>query len=277
MTRIIFAILFFHQFTFAQESLFEHELGISGGLANYYGDLNENFGIQGIGPSASIFIRNNIGTRFAIKSMVSYMNFSASDKNASSEYLRNRNLSFRSDVFEIALLGEINFLDFVRSIYYKKQGYTFSPYLTFGTDVFFFNPQAYYNGRYYDLQPLGTEGQTDYDYTGRSKYKLFNFSIVYGGGFKYHVAKNLSVGLDFLIRRTFTDYLDDVSTTYVPVISLPLADKGIAYHLADRSGEVGKSIGEAGRARGSNTSNDDFASLSISLSWVFLKSPCFGK
>lgn len=262
------------QLVCSQHQTVTQEVGISLGAANYYGDLNDHFGMEGIGPSAGFFVRQNIGKRFAFKTNFNYLKLGYKDAYSSSPFNQNRNLSFESNVFDMTGQFEFNFLNYIKNIYYTDEGSPFTPYLSFGLGVFFFNPQAEYKGKMYDLQALGTEGQLDADYTGNSRYKLFSFAIVYGGGFKYHVTKNWIFGVDFSIRRTFTDYLDDVSGYYVPEISLPDADKGIAYQLYNRSKELGDYTNKTGKQRGTLDGNDDYATFQLQISWLFLNSVC---
>ena len=262
-------------YTYSQGiSHIEHEVGIQAGIANYYGDLNNSFDYKGIGSAGTIFLRQNFGSRFALKTSASIMHVHYKDEYSSDLFQKQRNLSFKTNITDITTQIEFNFLEFVKSVYYTKNGVPFTPYLSFGLGVFFFNPQAEYQGKTYNLQPLGTEGQTDPDYTGKTKYGLFNFTLVYGAGFKYHLGKNLSVGLDFNIRRTFSDYIDDVSGNYPQVISLPEADKGISYMLYDRSKELGPSIGLPGKQRGTLDGNDDYATFMLNISWTFIKPFC---
>lgn len=261
----------------AQPPRLEHEVGIGLGLANYYGDLNTQFGVDAIRPAASVFWRGNYGYRFCLKTSLSHMQLAADDANSNSDFQKQRNLSFHSSVTDVQAQIEFNFLKYVKNVYYNEMGSQFTPYLSFGAGVFFFNPKTYYKGQEYLLQPLGTEGQTDQSYTNLGKYNLYAFSINYGCGLKMHIKRNLSLGLDFQIHRALTDYLDDVSGQYVPVISLPEADKGISYSLYDRSKELGSSIATPGKQRGSMNGNDDFANLFLTLSWTFFSPACPGE
>jgi hypothetical protein len=262
----------------SQAPKLEHELGIGVGLANYYGDLNNHFGIDEIRPAATLFWRGNYGYRFSLKTSLSHMQLAGADANSSSNFQRQRNLSFHSSVTDINTQIEFNFLKYVKNIYFNEMGSRFTPYLSLGAGVFFFNPQTYHKGIEYSLQPLGTEGQTDQSYTQLGRYNLFALSINYGCGFKFHLKRNISLGLDFQIHRAMTDYLDDVSGKYVPVISLPDADKGIAFQLYDRSKELltAPAIGQEGKQRGSMNGNDDFANLFLTISWTFFSPACPG-
>ena len=246
------------------------EVGVWGGAANYFGDLNTNLSFQRVGPAAGVFVRNVIDTRFAFKHSFIWGQVEGSDALSNNEFQRQRNLSFRSPIFELSSQLEFNFLDFFN----HNKKYWISPYLSTGVAVFFFDPQAEYHGKWYHLQPLGTEGQNDANYTGHKKYKLYNFAIPIGGGLKIAASRYISIGIDIQTRKTFTDYLDDVSTTYVSPISLPQGDKGIAYKLADRSGEVGDAIGKKGYQRGTSTKKDDYLFMGFTISYTFGKQPC---
>lgn len=252
----------------------EHELGLFAGGAHYFGDLNPNLDIMRPGKALGAFHRVNFGPRFALRSGITVMQLAYKDAYSSFKFNQQRNLSFQSNVFDINTQLEFNFLTFVKNLYYNKQGWRYSPYVCLGAGIFMFNPQAEYGGQIYDLQPLGTEGQNDESYTGLGRYNLYSWSINYGVGMKYHITRNLSCGFELNIRRTYTDYLDDVSGQFVPVISLPGEDRGLAYQLYDRSKELGPAIGLPGRNRGSKLGNDDYATFMLSFSWTFIKPYC---
>lgn len=246
------------------------EVGVWLGGANYFGDLNTNTSFQKIGPAAGIFLRNNIGTRFSVKHSFMWGRIEGTDALSKNQFQKQRNLSFRSMIYEVGSQFEFNFLDFLN----RDKKFWVSPYISAGICVFFFNPQANYHGRWYDLQPLGTEGQNDPNYTGRKRYKLYNVAFPIGGGIKVACTRHLSIGIDVQVRKTLTDYLDDVSTTYVNPVSLPEGDKGIAYKLMDRSGEVGDQVGKPGYQRGTSKKKDDYLMMGITMSYVFGSQVC---
>ncbi len=183
------------------------EVGIWAGGANYFGDLNTNASFVMTRPAGGVFLRNNFNTRWVLKSSVSFGQLAFDDRKSPNSFNRQRNLHFRSNVAEIAAMLELNFLEFNK----KKEQYWFSPYFTIGFAAFYFNPQAQYQGDWYFLQPLGTEGQNDPSYSGVKKYRLVNFAIPIGGGLKFSVNRNWNIGVFGDLRVTFTDYLDDVS------------------------------------------------------------------
>jgi len=246
------------------------EVGSWIGGANYFGDLNSNSSFAMVRPAGGIFLRNNFNTRWVLKSSISFGQVAFDDKKSANGFNRQRNLHFKSNVGEIAAMLELNFLEFNKQ---KKQQW-FSPYFTVGFAAFYFNPQAQYQDKWYYLQPLGTEGQTDPSYSGIKKYRIVNFAIPIGGGFKFSLGRNWNIGVFGDLRVTFTDYLDDVSGVYASPLSLPLGSHGVAYALADRSGEVGEPIGDTGKQRGTSKKNDFYLFAGVSVSYTIFRLKC---
>jgi len=247
-----------------------HEIGAQAGFANYFGDLNYNASFRSIRPMGALFYRTNFDTRWALKSSISYGQLTFDDKDSKNAFNRQRNLHFRTNVFELAVMAELNFLDFNK----KKKKQNWSPYFTIGVAMFYFNPEAKLNNQWYYLQPLGTEGQNDPSYSDKKKYSLFNFAIPVGGGFKYSIGKHWNIGIFGELRVTFTDYLDDVGGVYASPLSLPDGSKGVAYLLADRSGEVGSSIGNPGNQRASSNKADFYMFAGFSVSYTIFQLRC---
>jgi Domain of unknown function (DUF6089) len=127
----------------------------------------------------------------------------------------NRNLNFRSYITEVALLLEIHpkyiFIDWPSR---DNPPPRTSPYLLAGVGYFSFNPQTKLGNRYVDLQPLRTEGQGFAEY-GRKEYKLNQLNIPLGAGLKYELSPLVNLRGECIYRKTFTDYIDDLSTTYI--------------------------------------------------------------
>jgi hypothetical protein len=249
-----------------------HEIGAWGGFAHYFGDLNPNFGMSHPRPAAGVFYRYNLGKRTAIKGQASYGQIEGTDEGSSSAADRQRNLSFRSTVIDVCATFEVNFFKYNKNNP-KHNGFT--PYIATGFGIFFYNPEAYYKGRWYYLQPLGTEGQNDPSYSGVSKYNLYSFEIPIEGGFKFHLKKNWNFIVFAVMNKTFTKYLDDVSGSYASTASLPGGSHGLAAALADRSDQVdgGAKIGKVGYQRG-NGKNDSYAFVGVALSYTFMSLRC---
>jgi Domain of unknown function (DUF6089) len=127
----------------------------------------------------------------------------------------NRNLNFRSYMTEVSALLELHptyiFIDWPAR---ESTPPRTSPYLLAGISYFSFNPQTRLGNRWIDLKPLHTEGQ-GWEETGRSEYSLRQLSIPMGFGVKYELSPLVNLRGEFLYRKTFTDYLDDLSTDYI--------------------------------------------------------------
>lgn len=206
LSHLLF-LLVMHGFGLHAQSL---ELGVFGGISNYFGDLQQsNFEMETIHPAVGVFTRYNVNNRLAIKAHLYKGRISGND----AHYIelmpvRERNLSFQSDIYEAGLQGEFTFVSFG-----ENDTKLAAPYIFTGVSLFYFNPQAEYEGRWVDLQPLGTEGQGMSE-SAQPKYERVQFSIPMGIGFNVRVAPAMNVGFEFGFRKTFTDHLDDVSGAY---------------------------------------------------------------
>src|SRR5690606_10982072 len=131
----------------------------------------------------------------------------------------------------------------------------FNPYLFAGVGFTYINPEAKYEGVWYALRPLQTEGVA---------YKSISPVFPVGLGLKYALNKNIELMAECSYRFTTTDYLDDVSATYIS--SEEFFDP-VAAALADRAPEVGGSRSEAGSMRGNQELNDGYLTLNIKLAF----------
>jgi uncharacterized protein DUF6089 len=116
------------------------------------------------------------------------------------------------------------------------------------------------------LRSLGTEGQGTALYPDRKIYSTMGIAIPLGVGIKYAINERFNIGFEVLHRFTNTDYLDDVSKTYVdPAVFPPNPDGSISQALlmSDRSYEVGEPIGIPGRQRGNSRQRDQFLTAMV--------------
>lgn len=215
------------------------ELGGANKIGTHFaGDLDFNKTRQ----SLMVGMRYRLSNRFAGRANFSYGRLRGDDKETKEPFRRFRNLNFASNVYELNVNLEVATTTEQVGKRYRlrgvrgKRGYEIYSYFFGGIGALYFNPKAKAGG-WVKLQPLGTEGQGVL--ATRKKYKRVQVCIPVGFGLKYGLKKNWSVGLEFGIRYTFTDYLDDVSTTYVSNAVLMQQDKGeLAVAMADRSGEA---------------------------------------
>jgi hypothetical protein len=205
-----------------------NDIGIMLGASRYKGELSRHmFSTDFVDFAFGFTYRHNWDRRWSWKIELNFGSISGDDANAKTPFELDRNLSFHSHIYEISPQIEFNFFPFEVG----RIDYPFTPYLFSGFSIFHFNPQADLNDQEYDLQPLGTEGQ---GINGTKRYKRTQFAIPIGGGIKVSLGR-IGFGLEVGARRTYSDYLDDVST-YYPEMNALLANSGPeAVALSDRS------------------------------------------
>ena len=238
------------------------EFGITAGLAHYFGDLNTRASISRPKPALGVFFRKQFGNYVGLRLSAHYAQLGHSDIYSSNEYQKTRNLSFNSNIWEVALQGDFNFFKFIPT----NPDYAFTPYITLGIGLFTYDPYAYTNGNKEFLRPLGTEGQL-IGYKGRKPYSTLAMCIPLGVGFKYNLSEKINFSFEVAHRFTSTDYLDDVSTTYAGVNNfLPLSTAAL---LQDRSIEIDADnpLGVEGRQRGWSKQRDQYIIAEIGITY----------
>jgi hypothetical protein len=185
-----------------------NEVGVFFGGSYYLGDLNPSrqFAMSEIAIGG--LYRLNLDRHISLR--LNGFVGSVSGDDARVKYNENRNLSFRSIILEASLQGEVNFLPFVPG----EMETPATPYLFGGGGVFRFNPKTQLDGRWVELKPHGTEGQGSMRFPDRDFYSLTSYNLLFGIGYKFNITRELTGAFEWGMRRTGTDYLDDVSTTY---------------------------------------------------------------
>jgi len=219
--------------TQAQQSKFEY--GFTYGPSNFLGDLGGNAGkgrtfIKDLTPSLTHFMTGfNIGYRpFEFINLRISGNFGKVEGADSlikgvggyEEARKARNQHFRSNIKEAFIAAEIYPTAFLLEYDPEDVMHKIRPYAVLGIGVFNFNPQAQYvnpdgSKTWVDLKPLRTEGQGMPQFPDRKEYKLTQLNIPYGVGVKYFLNYNIALSFEIVNRKTFTDYIDDVSTNYI--------------------------------------------------------------
>jgi hypothetical protein len=264
-TGIITILLIFFIFSYFNtkaQVVSNMEIGIMGGGSYYLGDINSKH-FDYMMPSGGIVIRKNIDRRVVIKSELLLGNIRADDSRNRNDTMKlNRNLHFRSPIYELSGQVEFNFLPYETG----NSLYPFTPFIFAGISLFRFNPKAESNnGEWVALQPLSTEGQGTTSFQDRKKYALTQFSIPMGGGFKIAVNKTFNIILEYGIRKTFTDYLDDVSTSYIGGNLIDMSPLGIEMSDKSLNGPQAKDF-----QRGDSKDKDWYTFTGITLSFKIL-------
>jgi hypothetical protein len=145
---------------------------------------------------------------------------------------RSRNLSFSSPIYEYGIYTDLK----VNKLWKGLDKYKLKMFLTMGYNLVHFDPHTYYQGQWVRLQPIGTEGQTLPGSTVQP-YKLYTWSRMIGGIIEFDFSPKWSLGLEATPRKTYIDYLDDVSTVYVNYDEMIDAGNLLGAALTNRMGE----------------------------------------
>lgn len=182
-----------------------------------------------------------------------------------------RNLSFRSNILEAYLGFEFHPLLLLQI--YKENGIVLSPFIVAGVGIYNFNPQAFTGNSWVNLVSLHTEGQGFAEYPGKKEYKLTQMNFPVGGGLKYELSPVFNLRIELLYRILMTDYLDDVSGSYVDSRSFhrnmnPTLAK-LAEKMADRTKEINPLLrNSAGTIRGNPDNKDAYLSINLKINFV---------
>lgn len=271
----------------ASGSQAQSEFGIAIGSSSFLGDLGGSrdigrafiydLDLQSTRPALGLLYRKNLGKRMAFRLNAYFGQVWGDDAYANTSITpadpawsrKYRNLSFKSFIYEFSGMLEYNVLPFQAG----SMRYRFSPYVLAGIGAFAFNPKTYYDGDqfnaagWYALQPLSTEGQGFAQFPEKQRYSTIAIAFPLGMGFKYNVSKKFGLSLEAAHRFTTTDYIDDVSTSYIdPALfyaNLPIEEATIAEALADRSSGLYPEKTSPGQQRGDPSDNDGYTFVGL--------------
>jgi hypothetical protein len=256
-TILIFFILLVSVKSFAQV-----QVGIFGGLSNYQGDLTDK-PFQNSKGSFALTLAYQVKPRINLRAGLTIATIAGADSLSDKDYLRQRNLSFQSPITELSFTAEFYTFDLSNK--------RWSPYVFAGLALFHFNPYTFNqsNSKVY-LKPLSTEGEGLQGYPDSKPYSLTQLAIPFGGGFKFVVTPTMNIAIEAGLRKTFTDYLDDVSGNYPDATDLLNAKGQQAVLLSYRGFEVAggnPAFPGKGAQRGSPKSKDYYYFTGIHLSF----------
>jgi opacity protein-like surface antigen len=245
-------------FIISASLLHAQNLHVSGrfGFSNYQGDLQDRrLSTSQAKLAGSIGLRYDLSEHFTARGFFTLSTLMAADVNNKNNELKKRNLDFHTRLFDWELGMQYHL--------FSLNNKWWTPYIFAGVGLFHFKPATRdINGNKVFLTDYSTEGQGFV--RGRDPYSLWQFSVPFGIGAEYAISEDLRVGLEFGYRSTFTDYLDDVSKSYVDQ-SLLLNQKGPeAIALAYRGNG---SYPAAGDLRGNENNKDAyyFVQLTVTL------------
>lgn len=208
------------------------ELGVMVGGSYYIGDLNQFAHFRNTHLAFGVLYRYNINPRLSVRANLTYGLVGGSDGRAKTESLKQRNLSFSSTIFELGAGVEFNYFPFQLG----HDRYKGTAYLLAEVGVFQMNPKTNYNGQEVELRSLGTEGQGTSE-NSKGYYSLTQLCLPLGVGVKLSLGKVVGLNFEIGIRKTFTDYLDDVgSESYADPAVLAAENGPLSAALSNRSG-----------------------------------------
>ncbi len=272
---------------------YKREVFVTAGASNFLGDLGGgNQEGTRFGPSDLDWDQTRValgfGARYKLSRFInvagkfSYLAVRGNDAATEDIYRKNRNLNFRSSIFELSGRMEIGYQSTrrggnrygIRKNYGKGKNFTHNIFAFAGLGGFYFNPKGVdASGKIHKLRPLHTEGQGLPG--GPKQYSNVNISIPMGFYYKLTINKVWSVGLEFAHRKTFTDYIDDVSTVYYDPVALTQAYGPLSAAMADPSlgliPGASSPAADGTPAQRGDSDKDSFMSLEISVSYIFKK------
>jgi hypothetical protein len=294
MLLLLLSFTFISGRSYSQALLFgekvKWEVGFNFGPSFFLGDLGGNSGkgtndIKDInfeftkfmkGAFITMYPKSWVGLRVAADYTYLEGDDAIINTNGINELWRKqRNLNFKTNIIEGYVALEL----FPTMFFYRNSEFEprLRPYVMGGVGIFHFNPQgsltdASGNKTWYYLHPLRLEGQGMPEYPYSKPYKLTQMNIPFGGGVKYYLSDRINVSAEILYRKTFTDYIDDVSTKYIDPVNyskyLSSQEASLAYKLSDKSIGIiypGMTRYPAGTQRGDTKKSDTYFSVVMKI------------
>lgn len=202
--------------------------------------------------------------KISFKAGIEYLRIEGNDALSTNLGRMFRNFNFRNDIYDLSVTAEYFFYENNDLGGTYRYRHNFRCYVFAGGGAFYSNPKTFYRGEWVALQPYATEGVT---------YKKFNISIPMGIGLYFTINKMHRLGFEMNYRKTFTDYLDDISGNYPK-------DPGNDYErgLVLRTLEIDPTLASEypgvynshswGQKRGDKSNNDSYLTMAFSYSYV---------
>ena len=251
------------------------EYGALFGGAGYMGEFTEGVAnSEDWNAMAGFIMKYHFDRKIAFRFGLSAGTISGNDENSSYIWRRNRNLNFRSRVYEAYIAPEMHFFTgpaFTKGVH---------PYVSAGLGFAYFEPQTYFNNQWINLRPLGTEGQ-GLDVVGSiEKYNPYTLTFPIGLGVQFHAGNSWFIGIELNYRYTLTDYLDDVSGYYPDpsAMSIRYGAESMNVQLSDRRIDAEQYSGTFEfyplQQRGNPSDKDRYFLFGISLTKKLIGVPC---
>ncbi len=271
-------------FSLNMQSQWLWDYGFRIGASNYLGDIGgkektrrdfvADLKLAKTRWDGGIFARYKWTPRFSLKLAFDYVRIEGDDKLSSNIGRHYRNFNFKNDLLDLGFTGEFFFYedpDLGNTYRYRN---SFRAYILGGVGVVYTNPKSIYQGEWVKLRPYAGEGYA---------YKPFVLNIPMGGGFYFTFDKKHRVGFEINYRKTFTDYLDDISGNYPVTPPSGAYAQGLILRTPELANTdpsydaVTATSHSWGQKRGDKTHKDGYATLSLSYSYVIRGKSSFYK
>ncbi len=265
---------------------YEMDFGVNLGGANYLGEIGGGSGeaqpflldmkLEQSQFAVGAFYRYSFTRNIAAKISLNFLRLEGADSLSGSGPRIGRNLSFRTDVFEAILTGEYNFFTTNDISRRSRQRIDFKAYAFAGIGAIYYIPYAQFEGDWYSLRPLQTEGT-------QNAYDEIALVVPLGVGANFTINRKLRFGMEVGYRFAFTDYLDDVSTRYAEDADLPFNESRIFANRSDEAYARGdadlpdRGYYNPGAIRGNPDGNDGYLTIQLSCSYVIRTGNDFSK
>ena len=221
-----------------------------------------------IQPFAGIYVGMTYKYLYEARLELNFGHIEGNDANSNSNFVKSRNLHYKTSIVEGSLLAAVYPLMFLNTDNIPA----FSPYVMAGVGIFSFYPTGYYKGNWYRLRRLHTEGQTSVEFPERKEYNLKSICFPMGLGLRYEINHKINLRVEGIYRNTLSDYLDDVSKTYVDpdVVKrrAPKAEREEAVAFAQMYKQVFPNANFVGRNRGNANTTDKYFTINFKVGYV---------
>ena len=245
--------------------------GIRAGATNFLGDIGSgdlargfvmNMELSDTRWAAGAFVRYRFHPLFAVQGAFTYGRIEGMDSNSDNRARRGRNLNFTNDIFDL----DVKFEYYPQILSVSDVGFRgryqtdYQTYFFIGAGALLHNPKGQYLGQgdKVKLRPLMTEGE---------RYSPVVFQMPFGGGFFFTTKRQHRIGFEYQWSWTFTDYLDDISGTYVAHDPGSQADLMANQYIGVGGVPDAVQYGP-GSPRGDPTDRDNYMFMTVSYSYL---------